>query len=413
MIVSNIEQINKLDEFCGLGIISITDTFCDPNLAKVLLMPGFWTLEYIFVDPGNPLYSDVDGVLYNKERTVLLFYPPCRENSKIVIPDGVEEIGEDAFGVKFTVLTPGDALKNIKFSNSLKTIGNYAFVYCINLEEIIIPAGVTAIGKNVFYGCSSLGNIYVEPSNQNYCSLDGVLFSKDMTELIRFPTEKEMTEYNIPHTVKAIAPFAFEGCTLEVITIPDSIVKIGRGAFQDSSQLKRIVLPEGLTVLEDYLFHDCHDLEELIIPNSISSIGNSSSPSHSQGYVFSSCKKLTTIRLPDSITHLSTYSFSFSSFTRLELPGRIKEIPAFAFYCCKQLIEVIISDGTIAIGEFAFADCKKLAKITIPKSVTVFCDNIFYFPHKATDSAMMKIYCYKDSAAHEYAHSNKIAFEYL
>ena len=97
MIVSNIEQINKLDGFCGLNILLITDTFCDSNLAKVLLMPGFWNLGHIFVDSSNPLYSDVDGVLYNKERTVLLFYPPSRKNSKIVIPDGVEEIGEDAF----------------------------------------------------------------------------------------------------------------------------------------------------------------------------------------------------------------------------------------------------------------------------------------------------------------------------
>ena len=162
------------------------------------------SLEEINVASGNPEFSSIDGVLYNKQQDTLITCPAkkssvsipssvkvigsgafssCSSLSSIIIPNGVTEIGASAF-VSCT------SLNSIILSNSVVSIGNNAFSNCTSLKSITIPSSVGKIDPTSFYFCTSLKEINVEPGNPNYCSVDGVLYSKDKTELICVPSGK-------------------------------------------------------------------------------------------------------------------------------------------------------------------------------------------------------------------------------
>ncbi|MBU5450827.1 leucine-rich repeat protein [Acetivibrio sp. MSJd-27] len=99
---------------------------------------------------------------------------------------------------------------NIK--SGTKTIADSAFFACGDLPNITIPKSVTSIGDEAFYSCLDLASITVDPDNPAYCSESGVLYSKEKTEIIRFPKEKAGDSFAIPTGVIKIADGAFEDC---------------------------------------------------------------------------------------------------------------------------------------------------------------------------------------------------------
>ena len=141
--------------------------------------------------------------------------------------------------------------------------------------------------------------------------------------------------------VTTIATCAIRACQMVQITVPIGVTHIGRGAFEDCGNLKSISLPEGLTVLEDNLFCHCSNLENLVIPESVTSIGGvGGSKPLPTGSVFLMCEKLTAIKLPKNLTHLSAYAFQGSSITSIVLPGKIEKVPDGAFRCCFETLSL-------------------------------------------------------------------------
>ena len=139
----------------------------------------------------------------------------------LTIESGVASIGEYAF-------SHCASLTSIDISDSVTSIGDYAFRECTSLTSVEIPDSVTSIGVNAFCWCTSLTSINVDDDNANYSDLDGVLFNKDKTEIICYPTGKTATSYVLPEKVTKIGDFAFRHCTsLTSIDIPDSVTSIG------------------------------------------------------------------------------------------------------------------------------------------------------------------------------------------
>ena len=123
-------------------------------------------------------------------------------------------------------------IKNVIINNNITSIGNEAFYGCRSLTSITIPEVVTSIGYSAFEGCSSLTSINVSGNNQNFVSEEGVLYTKDKTELIQYPAGKKETKYIIPEGVTSIRKGAFYGCSsLTSITIPEGVTSIGSYAF--------------------------------------------------------------------------------------------------------------------------------------------------------------------------------------
>ena len=164
-------------------------------------------------------------------------------------------------------------IEYIEIPNTVTSIGNYAFFKCKNLTSVTIPNSVTSIGNYAFNRCSSLTSINVSENNKNYCSVDGVLFNKDKTQLIQYPIKKEGTSYKIPNSVTSISVYAFSECSkLTSITIPNSVTSIGSDAFSGCSGLTSITIPNTVTSIKSWTFSGCSSLTSITIPNSVTSI---------------------------------------------------------------------------------------------------------------------------------------------
>ena len=197
------------------------------------------SLTSITVDPNNPIYASVNGVLFNKELTSLIRYP----NGKA-----------GAYTVPSTVTIIEDG----------------AFEGCIGLTSVAIPDTVTRIGKNAFSRCNSLTSVTVDSHNPNYVSVDGVLFNKAITELVYYPTGRTGA-YTIPNTVTFIGNFSFIACDgLTGITIPDSVTIIGDYAFRDCGGLTSIAVPVGMKSIGRSAFEHCRNLTSISFNGTVS-----------------------------------------------------------------------------------------------------------------------------------------------
>ena len=235
-----------------------------------------WNLTEIKVDDKNNHYTTVDGVLFNKEKTILLQYPAGRPETTYTTPEGVEEIGASAF-------EHNHYLNSVIFSASVTSIGQWAFRYSNALKSVNISAGVKTIEKNIFVSCHSLTQITVDEGNKYYASIGGVLFNKAKTTLLEYPAGRTETEYTIPTGVNAIGENALSSCSkLNSVKFPESVKQIGFGAFQNSG-LTSVTLPIGVTEIEFALFAGCRELTSITLPAGITKIGDVS---------FHNCEKL-------------------------------------------------------------------------------------------------------------------------
>ena len=193
----------------------------------------------ISVDENNENYSSDNGILFNKDKTILVQYPSAKDITAYEIPESVTTIGDGAFDCC-------TSLASVTIPDSVTSIGNYAFYECTSLASITIPNSVTSIGRGAFEDCASLASISVDENNENYSSDDGILFNKDKTILVQYPSGKTTSTYSIPNSVTSIGNYAFYGCTnLTSVTIPNSVTSIGDCAFEGCTSLASITIPNS------------------------------------------------------------------------------------------------------------------------------------------------------------------------
>lgn len=158
----------------------------------------------------------------------------CKSLQEVTIPQNIYKIGEYAF-------SSCSELKKVTISKGVGIIGDCAFFNCYALEEIKIPESVTTISRQVFSYDSSLKKIDVDDNNKNYCSKDGVLYSKDKKELIKVPALVE--DAYIAGVTDLIDFNAFEDCkSLKTLAIPDSIKQIKMCYFEKCKALEKIMI---------------------------------------------------------------------------------------------------------------------------------------------------------------------------
>lgn len=180
---------------------------------------------------------------------------------EILIADSVEKIGDFAFNTC-------SKLAEVRLPEGLNEISIYAFSNCSSLNAVTIPESVSKIGNGVFFGCTSLTDIEVEDGNEYYVSLDGVLYTKDMKQLVDYPAGKNMEKYTIPDGVVSIGGGAFGGSVVVPdMQFPDSMTEIGVEAFSKCASIKTIVLYENVKNIAEYAFIYCSDLESVTIMN--------------------------------------------------------------------------------------------------------------------------------------------------
>ena len=206
------------------------------------------TLVGIWVDENNPSYSsDEYGVLFNKDKSILLRAPSAISGSYI-IPSTVTTISEYAF-------QKCSSLINVTIPDSVIEIRHRAFNSCGGLQNISIPKSVTYVDEYTFEGCYNLLGIWVDGNNPNYSSdQSGVLFDKNKNTLIFAPCAMSKT-YVIPSTVTYIYNYAFMNCVkLTQVTIPNSVTNIGEYAFAYCNGLNEIIFQGNAPALGDVCF---------------------------------------------------------------------------------------------------------------------------------------------------------------
>ena len=210
----------------------------------------FWTDEngvlYGYVDH----HTDVDKTTYNKYLE-LLCYPSAKSEKSYTVDDKVTAIAGNAFSNCFY-------LEKINLGNGVRKLGVAAFKNCMSIQSITIPKNVQKIGYNVAYFCDKLAAYHVDEQNENYCDIDGVLYTKDKSKLVIYPKAKKLTDqiYTVDPACKEIEGMAFDyAAGLKEIKLPDGLTTIGRYAFLCCEQLEKLQIPETVTTIKGALDH--------------------------------------------------------------------------------------------------------------------------------------------------------------
>ena len=366
-------------------------------------------LTAFVVDEENTAFStDAQGILYNKDKTVLVT-APCKISS-CVIPDTVITVGDYAFGYcpNLTELTLG---------NNVVTIGAYAFWLC-GMTEIHIPDSVTTIGDQAFAACDNmtvaiLGNGVTTVGNFAFgnapltllrlpgsiATIGSEAFRDTLTTVIYCGTAEQWTqienytrEYIFSNTLQfhdlqngaciycsAADEVETEGTCGDNLTwsFADGVLTIsGTGDMWDyewindqtnSTPWSKLVITEvrieqGVTSIGKYAFEGCADLTSVTIAPSVSNIGN---------YAFSECTGLTAITIPEGVTTISQFAFAYcTGLTQLVIPDSVTSVAEQAFRECSGLTDLTIGTGITKIANYMFAFCDNLTCVSIPDGVT-------------------------------------------
>ena len=314
----------------------------------------------IIVDNDNPNYCDVDGVLFNKDKTEIIAYAKDKIQPKYTIPNGVTGIC------------------------------GYAFNECSNLTEVNIPNGVTYIGVGAFEGCESLTSVDM-PNSITDIYVDA------------FRDCKSLMKINIPNSVHSIGDNVFFDTAYYndernwqngVLYIDNCLIDA-----KDDELSSSYTINNETRVIADSAFLNCYGLTSVTIPDGVISIGESA---------FSWCYSLTSITIPNSVTSIGSYAFLATAYyndkrnwqngvlyidnclivanddelsSSYTINNGTRVIADNAFYWCDNLTSITIPNSIISIGNNAFERCVALTSIAIPNNTVNIGDEVFLACH--------------------------------
>jgi BspA type Leucine rich repeat region (6 copies) len=386
------------------------------------------SLTNIAVDPANPAYRSVDGVLFDKSVSTLIQFPGGRGGS-YTIPFGVKIIQIQACSYLYN-------LTNIVIPDSVTNLGSQAFGDSHFLTDVTIGTGVTDIGIEAFQNCFGLRGVYFKGDAPSFevPDLGSATFLNDNSATVFYfpdtatgwgatfggrPTAAwshynyavdngaiTITSYNGPGggvnipdlidgmPVVGIGPNAFKfDLSVTNVAIPDSVASIGDSAFLACANLTgvtfgngltnigplgfaltsltSVTLPDSLTSSGSYAFESCNSLTNVTFGNGLTRI--------EQG-TFSYCPKLNSVTFGSDVTSIGYQAFAFNDgLTSVTLPDSVTSIESLAFEVCNNLTNVTMGNNITDIGSGAFFNCLKLISVTIGSGVTNIEDTVFEY----------------------------------
>jgi hypothetical protein len=263
------------------------------------------------------------------------------------------------------------SITSVIITNGATSIGDWTFHHCAALTNVVLGSSITNIGYYAFGCCSNLIQITVDPANPVFSDVNGVLFDKSQTTLIRYPNGL-VGGYSVPGSVSSIGPSAFSRCaTLDSITIPNGVTSIGNGAFDFCSGLGSVEIPDSVAAIGSSTFAKCTGLTNVTFGASVTNIG-------SLAFVF--CTNLTSVAIPGNVTVINSDAFDFcSGLTNLTLTPGVENIGSAAFWSCTSLLSISFPNSVTNIGNDSFWSCTSLANVTVGAGVSQIGTNAFYW----------------------------------
>lgn len=261
----------------------------------------------VSISSASANYVVKDKVLYDKDYTQIIV--ACKDIQSITIPETVTTV-------------------------------NWSLYNCTNLTGIRLPNSIK-LSLNAFFGCSSLTEFIIDEDNPLFSVKDGMLFNKDLTQLIAVPAGLDNAP--LPPSVSVIGQSAFRTCTkIKNVVIPESVRTIQRNAFRESG-LTEIDIPNTVQALDGWAFQECPELKTAIISDNVKEIGWNT---------FYMCRLLQTVYIGKNVTSIGMDAFSYD--TRLSTIYSANTVPPRA---------VTSSFGT---GEGYYSKVPRTATVYVP-----------------------------------------------
>ena len=381
----------------GSGLKSIADyAFYENSALNTVKFTGVALTSIGYQSFYNTAITELDLSGADASIGTYAFYR-CNSLETVKL-SGVKTIGQNAFdncrkltsvelSENLTIIESGAfescvALKNIEIPDSVTTIGDNSFKDCTELETVTIGKGCTSVTASAFTEDFNLVKFNVSEDNENYTSVDGVLYNKEKTAVVCYP--KSLSgEYVIPDTVTSIEKAAFENCNkLTKITIGSGVETVNPYAFNQCNLLATVVFKDSNTANKkicERAFYYCGSLTEVDFGNAVTSIGD---------YAFTVCSKIKSLEFPDSLTSIGQFAFSpytdgtggtykESNLESVKFGTGLKTIGNYAFYDDRKISKLEFTDKLTSIGSYAFYNCGNLQSIAIPDNVTKIDNNTF------------------------------------
>lgn len=377
---------------------------CD-NLETVTFLEGITTIpRYMFNYCRKLATVNLPSSLLSIE---IAAFADCTSLESITLPEGLERLGQSGGSV---------------FRGS-------------GIFSISIPSTVTDISNETFWNCQQLQSIEVSSANTLFSSLNGVLFNKEQTALMKYPAAKS-GPYVIPNGVIDLRDSAFAGCKeLTAITIPYGVTEISDSLFSACEKLLSIALPNSVTRIGRSAFSGCIQLQTVSIPSSVDDIYGANSFARCEGLVsflvdpsnqnytsengvlfnksqteliMCPAKKSGDYTLPATVSMID-YFFSFrychelqnihvdllnTTFKSIDgvvfnesgskllifpkgrsgtyvVPSDVVTLGTYSFSLNQNLTSVILPEGVTTIERAAFYFCRGLEEVVIPASVSI------------------------------------------
>ena len=270
-------------------------------------------------------------------------------------------------------------LQEIENSEQITFMDIAAFGDCVQLKSIKLGSKLRALYDFIQYalsGCTALESVEIHKDHKELESVDGVVYTSGMKELLFYPMGKQDQSFVIPDAVDTIDSSAFKQVQhLESVTIAGC--NANNYAFENCPALNTVIVGNGVNMTNS-VFSNCSALEsfQVTADNSTYSTRDGVLYKDSGEYLLISCypseKKDLSFTVPEDVSYIQANAFKDCKYLEnVDFAGsRITCISGEAFYSCKSLKSITLPESVTEIGQNAFAECDSLKNITLPEGLT-------------------------------------------
>lgn len=258
----NVYEISPVASGTTFNVDSLTYNVTDDYLS--LKVSGATSTD--LVDPGIPPKVAYQGNLCTVTTLGYSSLQNCKKMIRAEVPFTVNWMDDYSF-------YGCSKLQTLRLHEGIEEIDPFSISHVDALTTLSIPTSVDSISGTFVTYSNSLQEILVNPGNNKYVSVDGVLFSKNRKLLVSYPNAKT-NNYSIPYGTEIIGSNSFRGSShLQQVNIPASVRKIEGSAFLDNTALKEINVPEGVETIGYNAFYKCSSMTRAELPSTLTSLG--------------------------------------------------------------------------------------------------------------------------------------------